>query len=224
MEISAISVPIKKFLFLAFGKLWLMDPIRNFVYQWAWSLLRSLPKSAAILDIGTRNSRFAAWCAWRGFSVTAIDKDARFLSWQEAFKRSWHVEYQTIVSDVAALDQTLRFDGILALFSLQHAGEGDIAAYRRAFSLLKPGGIFIIVNEYDPERTKFQPDRDDGALRIYGPSDIAERIEKPLIASGAELSARSFARADFRKGSIHRELAQTKSNVCLMVARKPTWI
>jgi SAM-dependent methyltransferase len=222
MKLSAISVPIKKFLFLAFGKLWVMDPIRNFVYQWAWSFLRSLPRSASILDIGTRNSQFAAWCAWRGFSVTAIDKDERFHSWQDAFKQSWRVEYRTMVSDVLTLDRTMRFDCILALFSLQHAGEGDSAAYRRAFSLLKPGGTFLIVNEYNSERTTFQPARDDGALRVYGPSDIAERIEKPLLESGAELSGKSFARADFKKGLIRPELDHAKSTICFIIVRKPS--
>ena len=220
MKLSSIAVRAKKLVFLATGKLWIMDPIRNFVYDWAWSFLRDLPKKATILDIGTRNSQFAAFCAWRGFSVTAIDKDPRFPAWQDGFKRSWRVGYRTRVCDVVEIEPAARFDCIVALFSLQHAGEGDIAAYQKACTLLKPGGTMLIVNEYNPERTRFQADRVDGALRIYGPHDVAARIEKPLAASGTTLTDKSFACANFKEGTIRWSPDQAESSICFIAARK----
>jgi SAM-dependent methyltransferase len=219
--IPALSATFQKYFFLVTGRIRIADPIRGFVYNWAWKRLRGQPCGASLLDIGARNSRFAAFCAWRGFHVTAIDTDTRFLAWQNEAKREWRVDYATIVTDVTDLDPALRFESVLALFSLQHAGDRDIAGYEKAFALLKPGGQLLIVNEYNPQRTTVQTGRDDGTLRIYGPDDLSDRIEKPLLSLGGRIIDKRFAAADIAKGSIRWEDDPEKRAIVFLVIGKP---
>jgi SAM-dependent methyltransferase len=220
MKIASVSVPVKKIIFLVCNKIWLMDPIRNFVYAWAWSYVRSLPKSSSLLDIGARNSQFAAFCAWRGYSVMAIDKDCRFFAWQGHIRKAWKSSYETRVRDVLQIGPDKKYDCILAIFSLQHAGDADSAGYEQAARLLDANGMFLIVNEYNSNRTEFLHGRDDGTLRRYSPQDVQSRIEKPLVSMGIVIVEKIFANADYKKSTIRWESDHTRSNICFIVARK----
>ena len=84
-------------------------------------------------------------------------------------------------------------NAVLTLFSLQHAGDDDAPAYRKAAAMLAPGGIVLSVCEYDPGGARRHESRDDGAMRIYGPKDIEERIERPLREGGVEILEKRFA-------------------------------
>lgn len=220
MKIASLSVPVKKIIFRVCKTIWLMDPVRNFVYAWAWSYVRLLPKSSTLLDIGARNSQFAAFCAWRGYSVLAIDKDGRFFAWQGDIRRAWNVSYETRVSDVVRIGTDKKYDCILAIFSLQHAGDADSAGYEQAAQLLGANGMFLIVNEYNPNGTEILHGRDDGTLRRYSPQDVQSRIEKPLVSAGLAIEEKIFAYADYKKSTIRWEADHARSNICIIVARK----
>jgi SAM-dependent methyltransferase len=95
--------------------------------------------------------------------------------------------------DFLTLPSSDAYNAVLSLFSLQHAGDDDVPAYRKAAQLLLPGGIMLSVCEYDPCKTGWQNGRDDGPLRTYGPRDTEERIEQPLLEGGMEIVENKFA-------------------------------
>jgi SAM-dependent methyltransferase len=175
------------------GKLLLSDAVRNFAYQWAWSVLRTLPKGSRICDIGSRSSLFPAFLAWRGFKVDIVEKDNRFIDVQKRVARSWNVRYGVHEADFLIFDPPEKFNVISSLFSLQHAGENDVPAYGKAAALLAPGGMFLSACEYDDRATRWHEGRDDGAMRIYGPQDIAHRMETSLVSGGMDIVERKYA-------------------------------
>jgi hypothetical protein len=189
------------------GSIRLSDFVRNFAYQWAWPHLARLPKGSSICDIGSRSSLFPAFLAWRGFKVDIVEKDGRFTDMQKHIARSWGVRYGIHETDFLTYDPPEKCNAICSLFSLQHAGENDVPAYRRSAVLLGSQGLFLSACEYDARATRFQTGRDDGTMRIYGPHDIVERMEKPLVSGGMEIVERRYAgftksrdRLEWRKG------------------------
>jgi SAM-dependent methyltransferase len=183
---------VRKALFTAFGRLFLSDAVRNQVYQWAWGHLKQLPRGAAVVDIGSRDSLFPAFLAWKRLSVRVVERDARFTGKQHANGRRWNVRVVVDNYDFLAGTVPDHNDAICSLFSLQHAGDDDIAAYRKAAGLLKPGGLFLSATEYRHSGTRFQHGRDDGTMRIYGPEDIDRRIEGPLFREGMVVDDRQY--------------------------------
>lgn len=200
------SALIKKLIYSLSGKMLLSDGVRNFAYQWAWSVLRTLPKGSLICDIGSRSSLFPAFLAWRGYKVDIVEKDSRFIDVQKRIARSWNVHFNVHEADFLNCDPPEKSSAICSLFSLQHAGEDDISAYRRAAALPGPKGMFLSVCEYDDRATRWHLGRDDGTMRIYGPLDIASRMEKPLISGGMEIVERRYAGfTDSGKGVVWRK-------------------
>jgi hypothetical protein len=184
---------IKKTGFSLTGKILLSDAVRNFAYQWAWSVLKTLPKGSLICDIGPRSSLFPAFLAWRGFQVDSVEKDDRFIDVQKHIARSWNVHCNAHETDFLIFDPPEKYNAISSLFSLQHAGENDVPAYGKAAALLVPGGMFLSACEYDDRATRWHEGRDDGAMRIYGPRDVAHRMEKSLVSGGMEIVGRKYA-------------------------------
>jgi SAM-dependent methyltransferase len=122
-----------------------------------------------------------------------VEKDRRFTDVQKRIGQSWNVHYGVHETDFLTFGLSEKYDAVCSLFSLQHAGENDVPAYGRAASLLKPRGLFLSACEYDDRATRWHEGRDDGAMRIYGPHDIASRMEKPLVSGGMEIVERKFA-------------------------------
>lgn len=197
-----------------------MDAIRNFTYQWAWDHLKVLPAHSSVCDVGSRNSAFPAFLAWRGFDVTAVDMDKRFTQWQEGIRSSWHTKYNYVISDIRDVKGSNSFDVACALFCLQHAGDHDIEGFTSLCHLLKSGGLLLTVNEFNPEGTKWERGRDDGDLRIYGPTDLKERIELPLTSSGMLIKEKRFAKADFKNGTVSWAGDNGNANICFICAVK----
>jgi SAM-dependent methyltransferase len=188
-----IPALIKKLRFSVSGKVLLSDAVRNFAYQWAWSVLRTLPKGSRICDIGSRSSLFPAFLAWRGFKVDIVEKDNRFIDVQKRVARSWSVRYGVHEADFLTFDSPEKYNAVCSLFSLQHAGDSDAPCYSRAAALLAPGGMFLSACEYDDRATRWHEGRDDGAMRIYGPQDIASRMEALLVSGGMDIVERRYA-------------------------------
>jgi len=198
---------IRKLLFLLTGKLFLADPIRNRVYMWAWEHLQKMPEGCFVCDIGSRDSILPSFLAWRGFEVTSVEPDTRFTGAQMANARKWGVSFEICPCDLCSIPSSRNFDCILSIFSLQHAGEGDIESYLHTGKLLRSGGVILTVNEFNSGETKWQRNRDDGDLRIYGTSDEQTRIEKPLLDSGTVIFEKKYA--SFVKRTGYRDLVFT---------------
>lgn len=192
---------IRKAAFLASDRLHLSDAVRNRVYAWAWGHIKALPPGASIMDIGSRDSLFPAFLAWRRYSVRIIERDARFTGRQQRNARRWRTPLVVDNCDFLAAAAPGGAAAVCSLFSLQHAGEDDIAGYRKAARLLTTGGLFLSATEYCRDGTRFQHGRDDGSMRIYGPEDIDRRIEGPLFHEGMAVFDRQYA-AVSGKGSV----------------------
>lgn len=175
---------LRKIAFVCFGRLVLSDKVRNHVYGWAWSHLKGLPKGSAIIDIGSRDSFFPSFIAWRGYSVRVVERDGRFIGLQQTNSLRWGVHLEVDNSDFLAASISSPCDAICSLFSLQHAGDRDSEAYCRAARLLRPGGLLLAAMEYCHDAMRFEYGRDDGTMRVYDDCAIAERIRAPLVAEG----------------------------------------
>jgi hypothetical protein len=192
---------LKKWNYSLTGKIYLSDAVRNFTYEWAWSFLRRLPKGSALCDIGSRDSLFPAFLAWQGFNVDVVEKDGRFIDVQRKNAGRWRVSMGVNGTDFKAFSLPRAYDAACSLFSLQHAGDNDVACHGRAANMLSPGGLFLSACEYVDAGTRFHEGRDDGTMRIYGPPDVRDRIEKPLLLGGMEIVDRRYAGFS-RKGAV----------------------
>ncbi len=179
-----IPTLIRKRYFALSGALSLSDSVRNTAYRWAWGHLRYLSTGAIIIDIGSRDSLFPSFLAWRGFFVRVVERDARFYSNQKKNSRNWNVRLVFDNCDFLAATLPGPSDAICSIFSLQHAGDDDIPSYRSAARWLRPGGLFLSAIEYRHRGTSFHYGRDDGTMRVHGPDDVAERIVAPLSDGG----------------------------------------
>jgi SAM-dependent methyltransferase len=207
---------LRKIAFTLTGRPRLMDPVRDFVYRWARDHLRGIPRKARILDIGCRNSSFAAFLAWRGYRIVAVDPDERAASWQEHIRRAWGVEYRFVRGGIEKATTHGPYDAVLTLFALQHAGEADTEEHRRAAGLVGRGGLLLSACEYDHRGTRWHRGRADGDMRVYGPADLATRLIEPLESAGLEITGRRYATGNPRP----RWCDETGASMCLVAARR----
>jgi SAM-dependent methyltransferase len=211
---------IRKAVFLVSGRLLLSDALRNKVYQWAWSGLASLPHGAGIIDIGSRDSLFPLFLAWRRFAVLIVERDARFIARERRYAQRWGVTVPMDNCDFLAAEVPGSPDAVCSLFSLQHAGDGDVDGYRKAARLLKAGGLFLSATEYRHAGTRFQHDRDDGSMRIYGPEDIDLRIVDPLSGEGMAECDRRYLAVRRAGHFVSVNCAPADASVLLLMFRK----
>jgi hypothetical protein len=213
------TIILRKLLFLTTGRIVLSDRVRNCAYQWAWSYLHHLPQGARICDIGSRSSAFPAFLAWRGFSVTAIEPDARFSAVQTALSMRWNRRIEVVPGDMISLSADRRFHSILSVFSLQHAGDDDIDSYVKAARSVEKGGWVLTINECTSGPTKWQRGRDDGDLRIYGTDEIGSRIEATLKREGLTIKEKTLYRFSGGSHALVKTLDERSVNVCFIAAK-----
>ncbi|MBN1603235.1 MAG: class I SAM-dependent methyltransferase [Chitinispirillaceae bacterium] len=211
---------LKKLYFAASGRLLLSDRVRNHAYQWTWQYLQDLASHCTILDIGSRDSLFPAFLAWKGYTVKVIERDVRFTGKQVLNGQRWGVEMAVEPCDFLTASLPVSFDAICSLFSLQHAGDNDIAAYHRAASLLNSGGLFLSATEYSHTGERFHTGRDDGTMRIYGPSEVKYRIEKPLSAEDMVECGRQLCNANDQGKITVVNDSPEKASLLLLLFRK----
>jgi SAM-dependent methyltransferase len=212
---------IRKSLFYLSGKPVLSDGVRNVAYAWAYGHLKTLSqKTFSVCDVGSRDSLFPAFLAWRGFHMTAVDVDPKFVACQERAMRDWNVKLETVVGDIVSAGAGRLFGSVVCLFSLQHA-QDDSAAYRRIATVVEPGGLVLTVNEYHHSGTVWHKGRNDGDMRMYGKEDLSKRVEQPLCEGGVALEEKKFAR--FGKGKLRGLVFvdnPEEANVVLWAGRK----
>lgn len=130
-----------------------------------------LPRGAALLDLACGFGRHAIAMAQRGYRVTGLDFNARYLeiAAQESSRAGVEVTWQT--GDMRALAGTATFRGVYSYFtSFGYFGDDDnervLAEVAR---VLEPGGRFLldVVNRdwllTHPQQRTWQQ-REDGAL------------------------------------------------------------
>lgn len=224
MFISQIAAPIKKLIFTLTHKLLISDSVRNFSYQWFWNYVKTFPLKTTVCDIGSRDSALASFLAWKNFSVTAIDRDHHFFFWQKRNQISWKVNFSIVQDDFLEYHFKNSFDIIIAIFSLQHAGENDIDAYKKAVSLLDRNGLIFVVNEYDHHGTRWQKNRIDGDLRIYGPDDLQKRILEPLSSCQMDIKDHRYAKFKNCGSTLCWTSSPRNGNFCFLCAQKEPYL
>ena len=121
------------------------------VHDWLTELLPSQP--ATILDVGAGSGRDAAWLAYKGHDVVAVEPSSRL----QTMARERHdvPRIQWISDSLPGLKRTFRtglaFDVILVSAVWMHVALSDRArAFRKLITLLKPGGVLAITLRCGP--------------------------------------------------------------------------
>ena len=121
------------------------------VHGWLTDLLPSRP--ATVLDVGAGSGRDAAWLAYKGHDVVAVEPSSRL----RAMAREQHdvPRIQWISDSLPGLKRTFRtglaFDVILVSAVWMHVAASDRArAFRKLIALLKPGGVLAITLRCGP--------------------------------------------------------------------------
>jgi len=214
------AVPVRKVLFALTGRLFLSDSIRNPIYNWTWNHIKSLKPGDPILDIGSRDSHFPSFLAWRGYSVTAIDPWKGFDSIQGSLAKRWGALTETGNLDLISFQHANAFSAVISIFSVQHAGNQDEACNRKSVSMLKSGRFLTTVNEYLKKTSTVKKNRPDGDLKVYGPEEFKNRVELPLTESGLEITEKKNLAADFVRGGVKRPNSSNQGNICLLFGFK----
>ncbi len=115
------------------------------VHGWLTDLLPSQP--ATILDVGAGSGRDAAWLAYKGYEVVAVEPSSGLRTM--ARERHDVPRIQWISDSLPGLKRTFRtglaFDVILVSAVWMHVAPSDRArAFRKLITLLKPGGVLAI--------------------------------------------------------------------------------
>jgi len=132
---------------------------------WAFKVIRQLPRSARVLEVG---NVIGPNLARMGFIVDTIDTSVGF----EPKERGWNLN-RTDVCGFTAVDT---YDGAISISTIEHVGlghyedpvdpEGDKKALKRISDALKPGGrIFISVPFSTLAKTTWQRIYDSSSLR-----------------------------------------------------------
>lgn len=121
------------------------------VHDWLTDLLPSQP--ATILDVGSGSGRDAAWLAYKGHHVVAVEPSFRL----QTIARERHnvPRIQWISDSLPGLKRTFRtglaFDVILVSAVWMHVAPSDRArAFRKLITLLKAGGVLAITLRSGP--------------------------------------------------------------------------
>ena len=141
------------------------DVAPELVHGWLTDLLPSQP--ATILDVGAGSGRDAAWLAYKGHEVVAVEPSSRLQAM--ARERQNVPRIQWISDSVPGLRRTFRtglaFDVILVSAVWMHVAPSDRArAFRKLITLLKPGNVLSITLRCGP----------DEAGRTFHPVSAAE--------------------------------------------------
>ena len=138
---------------------------------------------AAILDLACGSGRHAIRMARRGYRVTGVDFNPRYLELAAAESGKAGVDVEWVVADMRTLDFTARFDRVYSFFTSfgYYSDDENEAVLGRIARALKPGGrlLFDMMNRdwlltHPQQRTWSQ--REDGAL-------LMEEVSLDLRAS-----------------------------------------
>ena len=126
---------------------------------------------AAILDLACGSGRHAIRMAQRGYRVTGVDFNPRYLELAAAEARSAGVSVEWVVGDMRSLDFAGRFDRVYSFFTSfgYYSDEENVTVLGRIARALRPGGRLLLdmMNREwlitHPQRRTWSQ-REDGAL------------------------------------------------------------
>lgn len=125
----------------------------------------------AVLDLACGSGRHAIRMARRGYRVTGVDFNPRYLELAEAEARRAGVTVEWMARDMRALDFTARFDRVYSFFTSfgYYSDEENEEVLGRIALALRPGGRLLLdmmnrdwLLTHPQQRTWSQ--REDGAL------------------------------------------------------------
>lgn len=130
-----------------------------------------LPPRSAVLDLACGFGRHAVAMASRGYRVTGVDFNPRYVALAEQAASAAGVEVEWRVGDMRALDEARRYDGAYSYFT--SFGYFSDAENERVIAnvaiALRPGGVFLLdmMNRdwvlTHPQHRTWTP-RDDGGM------------------------------------------------------------
>lgn len=119
-------------------------PFTGSSHSWALEILRSLPPTAAVLDIGCGSGAIGRALRESGFSaLDAIEIDAEARQAVRPIYRRLEASLDPYLAPTSQAASAVRYDAILLLDVIEHMAEPE-AFLERCLSLLAPGGIFLI--------------------------------------------------------------------------------
>jgi SAM-dependent methyltransferase len=172
----------------------------------------ALPPGGAVLDLACGYGRHAIGMAERGYRVTGVDFNPRYLEIAEADARQAGVEVRWIVGDMRTLPFAGEFRAAYCYFTSfgYFSDEENETVLQRVATALEPGGRFLIdlmnrdwLLTHPQQRTWTQ--REDGALlmeelslelrtsRVTSRQTLIEPGGGPRVAKEYELRAYTCA-------------------------------
>ena len=146
------------------------------VHSWLTDLLPSQP--ATILDVGAGSGRDAAWLAYKGHDIVAVEPSSRFRTMARELHKDPRIQW--ISDSLPSLKRTFRtglaFDVILVNAVWMHVAPSDRArAFRKLITLLKPGGVLAITLRHSPAEADrngpgYRPEFGVIDLRLHPPA------------------------------------------------------
>jgi len=124
-----------------------------------------------VLDLACGSGRHATRMARRGYRITAVDFNPRYLELAAAEAQRLGVQVEWVACDMRALDFEGRFDGVYSFFTSfgYYSDEENEAVLERIARSLRPGGRLLLdmmnrdwLLTHPQQRTWSQ--REDGAL------------------------------------------------------------
>lgn len=195
----------------------LQDPIRNFAYEQILPAMQSPLIAPRVLDIGVRDSGFAAYLAQQGYQVTAIDRED-FSSPQDNWKKRLSTEFTFKCIDFLSSDLQEPVDIVTSVYALQHNVAGDTECYRKCAKLATKQ-IFI-TNEFNYEKTLLHLGRNDGDMRIYSMEDVQNRIIAPIQSVKPWDITTIFSKFKFETQQVSPATQQDANSITLMFSSK----
>ncbi len=147
------------------------------------AFMARLPEAAVVLDLGCGPGTASAIMAQAGFAVEAVDASEEMVA-----LAARHDGVTARVAGFDGVDDTARFDGIWANFSLLHAARDQMPRHlSRLHRAMKPGGVFHIGMKLGTGA------RRDGIGRYYTYYSDAE-LTGLLQTAGFTMDERTFGR------------------------------
>jgi SAM-dependent methyltransferase len=166
-----------------------------------------LSPGAAVLDLACGSGRHAIRMARRGYRVTGVDFNPRYLELAAAEAEREGVRVEWLMRDMRALDLDARFDGVYSFFTSfgYYSDEENEVVLARIAGVLEPGGRLLldVMNRdwlitHPQQRTWSQ--RADGALLMEEVSiDLrTSRVTSRLTLIQPDAGAGPVKRFDLR--------------------------
>lgn len=178
------------------------------------AIMRCVPRGGSVLDFGCRASRLGANLAQHGYAVAVHDRDQKARQAQLGNAAMGGVSLEWLDSP---LDGSRLFDGVTALWVLQHNDQEEIERLAVAIhAAIKPGGVFVYVASLAPIGQPFwQSERADPQWVLDMPTH-----QKLVLGKFASVSVHPFWYVHNTPNGEFVEAGDPRANAISAVCRK----